>query len=206
MTLVLTQRESLWTKWKRMRKKDEIYRQSIASNSVQNTMMNDKLSDRMMLQQMLQKQDNLQMTMLGIQTQMLELQNNLAFQNSSVKALQQDMQQVQVKMHIVESEKKQIRQKFPLHVPMQNNNELAEQINRLERKSREKNLRLVGFKERPDEDCYNIVRNILREDLDVDVIPENVHRIGRRNLDRDACCQIVFQVSTVYDKDLILKE
>ncbi len=58
--------------------------------------------------------------------------------------------------------------------------DLLEQVNNLERKSREKNLRIIGYPETPGEEPITIVKTVLREKFGMDsVAVDNAHRTGR---------------------------
>lgn len=61
-------------------------------------------------------------------------------------------------------------------------NNLRDYTNQLERRSRERNLRLVGYKESESEQPLEAVKNLLRDKFGiVDPQVETAHRIGRKD-------------------------
>ena len=59
-------------------------------------------------------------------------------------------------------------------------NSLMEQVNRIERKSGEKNLRIVNYRETTEGDVMNIVNSILSEKFSMeDLVVDVAHRTGR---------------------------
>ena len=79
---------------------------------------------------------------------------------------------------------------------------MSEQMNRLERKQRERNLPRIGYKERSGENCKDIVSNIAYEQLRVEAYIEVAHRTGKK---RDTPRHIIFTVNSVHEKSDILK-
>lgn len=75
---------------------------------------------------------------------------------------------------------------------------MEKKINYMERKQRERNLRLIGVAETSEEDCYDILHGILSE-MRIEQIPqiEVAHRTGRRgNQPR----HIIFRTVKIQDK------
>lgn len=80
--------------------------------------------------------------------------------------------------------------------------QMAIKLNQLERKQRERNLRLIGIPEVRGESCYEILVQILSP-MDETGIIETAHRTGRKNGNRPR--HIIFRVATVQQKYDILK-
>ena len=80
---------------------------------------------------------------------------------------------------------------------------LEDQVNQLDRKQRERNLRLIGVQERYGEDCRRIVGQIVFDELNVDTPIETAYRTGRRSDGPPR--HIIFQVGSLQDKIDILK-
>ena len=59
------------------------------------------------------------------------------------------------------------------------NNELWDRVINLERYSHEFNLRFYNVPEKRSEECIPKIKNIIKNDLNLDVIIENAHRIGK---------------------------
>ena len=81
--------------------------------------------------------------------------------------------------------------------------ELNEQINKIERKSRERNLRLVGYEEKHSEDCKTIVEEIIYMQLEVYANIETAHRTGKRQDHKPR--HIIFRVQSMEQKFDILQ-
>jgi archaellum component FlaC len=81
--------------------------------------------------------------------------------------------------------------------------QLTNKLNALERKQRERNLRLVGVEERRGEDCHQLVMSILNRELCMNPIIEVAHRTGRYNHSHPR--QIIFRASSIHAKTEILR-
>ncbi len=88
-------------------------------------------------------------------------------------------------------------------------NDLMDHVNRMERKTREKNLRIVGYAEAGGvEDTASIVKTVLREKFKMeDAAVETAHRVGNSKMvaGRRQPRHIVFQLTNLADKHQILK-
>ena len=83
---------------------------------------------------------------------------------------------------------------------------LDEQTNILERKSRERNLRLVGVPEREGENCTIIAQRVMLKFTE-DAVIEAAHRTGKYTVkeERRQHRQIIFRVKSLDHKILALK-
>ena len=83
---------------------------------------------------------------------------------------------------------------------------LETQANALERKSRERNLRLVGVPEREGENCVKIYQRVMGK-FTADAVVEAAHRTGRPVTEgRKQHRQIIFRVSSLDHKILALRQ
>ena len=75
---------------------------------------------------------------------------------------------------------------------------MLERLLYFERYSRKYSLRFHNVPESTDEDCVQKVRNILSNQLDMELEIENAHRVGRRNDDkpRVIICKFLYRPST----------
>ena len=86
--------------------------------------------------------------------------------------------------------------------------ELRDQINALERKSKDKSLRLVGYDETAEENPSEVVSKILKEKFDMEVQVETAFRAGKsKNVAGKVHPRhLVFKVCKVEDKWQILQK
>ena len=152
------------------------------------------------LQQILTSQQALQSAMAGIQAQMNTFQTNMSHQLSSMKILESEIMNMKTRLSDLEINQQGLRSHTPL--PSEPMSQLAEQVNRIERKQRENNLRLIGFGEQPRENCYEILDHILCDQMKLKTYVEVAHRSGRRG---DSPRHVIFRVSSLQDKIDILK-
>ena len=99
----------------------------------------------------------------------------------------------------------QVGQQVPIDVQHSHKLEMLDmKINQLERKQRERNIRLVGYKESRAENCVTIIDDIIKDVLDIDGITvETAHRTGRKT---GRPRHIIARVGTRSEKIEILKQ
>jgi len=143
---------------------------------------------------------------LDCQSQMLckileiqeDMRRSMANQGASIKSLEERVTALEVsKEHSLGRSPAEVREHSDI---IQN---LEEQVNNLERKQRERNLRLVGLRESLGEDCKQIIEDILRNELNMNARVEVAHRTGRKNEDMPR--HMIFRVDSIQDKIDILK-
>jgi archaellum component FlaC len=163
-----------------------------------------------MMQQMMAKQDTLHSKVTDIEGKIGQLDVTLANQGKSLEYVHGEMKDVKEKFTHLEQEHHNLRQEFTQMQAVNNANqykELAEQINRLERRSRERNIRLVGYREKPGENCFQLVEYILCEQIGVQARVEVAHRTGKSTfidgIKRPR--HIIFRVGSVAEKIQILQ-
>jgi len=109
--------------------------------------------------------------------------------------------------HITDLENRMVvLEKYKTDAPQHSNASdmafLEEEINRLERKQRERNIRVIGVQEQYRENCMQIVENIVQGQLRVNAKIEVAHRTGPNNEPRR---HIIARVSSVQEKIDIFK-
>ena len=72
------------------------------------------------------------------------------------------------------------------------NNELWDRVINLERYSHEFNLRFYNVPEERSEECIPKIKNIIKNGLNLDVIIENAHRIGKARRDQPSQSSLNF--------------
>lgn len=88
---------------------------------------------------------------------------------------------------------------------------LQEQTNKLERKSREKNLRIVGYPEPQrgvKEDCIAVVKSVLASKMGLGEVPvDTAHRVGPHVIKngRHVNRHIIFRLQNIQDKHEVMK-
>ena len=155
------------------------------------------------LQQILNSQMKIEQSMTSMQMNIQDIQANMASQNQSIKSMEHEINIVKSRVSDLETRPSQTSHSS-IHSPQENNvvSQLIEQVNRVERKQRERNLRLVGFEEKFKEDCVDIIGYIINEELNINAYIETAHRTGRRS---HYPRHIIFCVSSLSDKIEILR-
>ena len=141
-----------------------------------------------LLQQILQNQKQIQGSISTFEAKMCTISNQMSEQAEYIKDLE---------CRVIRLEAQEPKD----DVRHEELTSMSENINRLERKQRERNLRLVGYEERSGENCRDIVSDIVYEQLGVEAYIEVAHRTGKKN---DRPRHIIFTVSSVHDKFHIL--
>ena len=133
-----------------------------------------------MLGQILNTQETLQKTVTNIETQIIkqrEQQRNIVMNIETISMSQESMKQQITHLEI--------------------------KLNDLERKQRERNIRLIGFPEKRNEDCYDILYNICHQ-MNVNPNIEAAHRTGKRHIGNRPR-HMIFRVQNIEDKYRILR-
>lgn len=129
---------------------------------------------------MLKNQNEISVKMEGIQTQVNHLDIKLVEQGKSTDLLHHEINEV--KQSQVASRKVEQELRKTLSKQQESIMQMREHANRLERKSREKNLRIVGYPETARENSSNIVKTIIKDKFKMnDIEIENAHRTGKGN-------------------------
>lgn len=81
--------------------------------------------------------------------------------------------------------------------------QLEQRMNTMERRQRELNLRLVGVRENRDERCADFVKDVINNDLQLQVNITKAHRTGRLQPNKPR--HIIFTVPTIDNNFAILK-
>lgn len=81
---------------------------------------------------------------------------------------------------------------------------ISETVNRLDRLSKERQLRLINFPESKTENCVSVVHKLLYEKFDLDIPIESAYRMGKV-MNGGKPRHIVFKVARVSDKHDIFK-
>ena len=161
----------------------------IANNTGQTLDMTHHLQNQeKLLQQILQNQKQIQGSISTFEAKMCTISNQMSEQAEYIKDLE---------CRVIRLEAQEPKD----DVRHEELTSMSEHINRLERKQRERNLRLVGYEERSGENCRDIVSDIVYEQLGVEAYIEVAHRTGKK---KDRPRHIIFTVSSVHDKFHIL--
>jgi hypothetical protein len=141
-----------------------------------------------LLQQILRSQQQVSSDMVKLQSHMNTLTSRLDSQFNHIQELEQRVNSLE--------QKEQIENTGRL-------DRLEDQMNYMERKQREKNIRLIGIAESRSENCYNIVTDIISNELGVPVNVDVAHRTGRK--DDQYPRHIIFRVSSMQEKMDVLR-
>jgi hypothetical protein len=139
----------------------------------------------------LEAQSNVLSKILEIQE---EMRKSMTEENSKIKKLEERVSKLELCQVNSPDENEHTKEVIA---------RMEDQVNRIERKQRENNLRLIGIREINGEDCKSIVDQILYNDLNFEARLEVAHRTGRRIDGRPR--HIIFRVDSVYSKTEILK-
>jgi len=137
-----------------------------------------KTSENAILQQILTGQDSIKLSLAAIEE----------------KLKRQDIQQTKTEERLKDMANKQNDMEDVI-------SRLTQKINSMERKQRERNVRLIGVAEQRGEDCHQLVTRILNLDLNMNPVVEVAHRTGRLT---QRPRHIIFRVGYVNDKIEIL--
>lgn len=143
-----------------------------------------------LLQQILQNQEKSQSCLTNLETRMSALESSIRSQGNALQQLEQ-------RIVTLESNPSQCQTSYPNEV-----SQLVEQVNRIERKQRERNVRLIGLQEQHGENCKAIVESIIRGELRLNAYVEVAHRTGRKT---DRPRHVIFRLSSVQEKIDVLK-
>ena len=121
--------------------------------------------------------------------------------------IQKSINNIESKLSMHENKQIQIEKRMKMmtdsHDTMVNTiKTLEDRLNQIERKQRERNLRLVGIREERGEDCYAILYDIMYH-MNLNPNIETAHRTGRRQGHYPR--HIIFRVSRIEDKYSILE-
>ena len=143
-----------------------------------------------LLQQILQNQKEIQSSISTFEAKICTISNQMSEQAECIKDLECRLIRLETQTQVPKDDVR--------HAELTS---MSEHINRLERKQRERNVRLVGYEERSGENCRDIVSDIVYEQLGVETYIEVAHRTGKK---KDRPRHIIFTVSSVHDKFHIL--
>lgn len=164
---------------------------------------------KVMMQAMITKQDVLTAKVTDVMEKLALLNTTVTEHGVSLNYAHEEINGIKDGMKLLEAEQQTLKKRLSAgseSAPQRLNEikQLNDQVQNLERKSREKNLRLVGYKENEREDCQRIVEQVLSVHLKMDPkMLEVAHRTGRRIIGKPR--HIIFRVSTVQCKIDIMK-
>jgi hypothetical protein len=121
-----------------------------------------------LLQQILESQKQMQMNMAKFETYFSNINSRFKEQSSMIDQLSLRVNHLELNAPVEQLSK------------MEKLEKLEEKVNYMERKQRERNLRLVGITEDTDDSCMTIVWNIVNEELNVPAKIEDAYRAGRQ--------------------------
>ncbi len=159
-----------------------------------------------LMQKMINKQDSLSLQLSNVVTQISLLNKTVAEQGDSLAYLHDEVQEIKDDMGVMKEEQNQLKHRMTISSSeqyMEEVHSLRLGVQNLERKARERNARIVGYKEEHGENCNKIVEYIIHNKLGCRAVVELAHRTGRRDTGRPR--HILFRVSSAQDKWQILK-
>lgn len=171
-----------------------------------------KTMDNDIISRILDNQKEIQRNLSALVTEMKKQQQNVDRQLDVIATLQQDMTGVKTRIQKIEDELTDLsksdlsKSDYPVQVE-ENLERLEMKMNNMERKQREKNVRLIGVTETFREDCLGLVYKILRDEMDIHGDIEVAHRTGRRSTPQNQQSRprhIIFRVSHIQCKNDIL--
>jgi hypothetical protein len=137
-----------------------------------------------LLQRILESQERMQQNFMTFETHLESINRRLNDQASNIEQLSR-------RVNIIEQKEPTSRLK-----------RLEEQLNVMDRKQREKNVRLVGIREDTGDTCLDIVMNIVQRELNVAADIKEAYRAGRQgNQPR----HIIFRCSSLDEKIAIFR-
>ena len=144
-----------------------------------------------LLQQILDNQQQAQNSLADIEAHLKNLDSSVVQHASSLNLLDKRVSALENNRQSAQASNSDVTQ-------------LAEQLNRIERKQRERNLRLIGIGEKYRENCIDIVCQIIYEELRVDAVVEVAHRTGKKD---QGPRHIILRVGTVQQKlDILMAQ
>ena len=164
-------------------------------------------ADSDLLRQILFNQEEMISAINRMNKQMRKHQSKIEEQMTTITTLRQEMTSVTSRLSEVEKQLQNTRdsaaaqQQSGQQSGSGDTASLQEHVNRIERKQRERNLRLIGVQESPQEDCYDIVYSVIYDELGIGGTVEAAHRVGRRG---PKPRHIIFRVDHVDTKMNIL--
>lgn len=166
---------------------------------------NDELKD--MIRTIMDKQDTLMRTVSTFEGRLSNIDHILGKYDQSIEFLHSEVRGMKTQIHRLENPIDNNIQTSQTSNFQKQISELSDHMNSLERKSREMNLRLIGYPEKPNEDCVDIVKYILYDRLNVDGYVEVAHRTGRPVLKNGYRMprHLIFRVGSVQQKQEILQ-
>ncbi len=162
-----------------------------------------------LMREMMNKQDHLDTKVTDLISQLASLNKTVAEHGESLTNAHAEIDDIKADMKNLQAEQQNMKKQFSegsegAPQRMKDLKQLSDQVQNLERKSRERNLRLVGYKEQEGEDCSRIIEQLLLVHMRMD--PQTVevaHRTGRRITGKPR--HIIFRVNSVQKKINILK-
>jgi hypothetical protein len=162
-----------------------------------------------MLENLVKKHNDLYIRVISMEEKVGGMDLKIAEQGKSLDLLHHEVILIKQNYQSVTSQVKQTEKKMEavtqqvaeLQVSLQSMNDCMIQA---ERKSREKNLRIIGRPEQESEDCLKFVKELLSTKFNMNNVEiEVAHRTGRRSFTKPR--HIIFKVLRLNDKALILK-
>jgi len=168
----------------------------LITQSAESTAGSDEL--KKLMHEMIAKQDRLSAKVTDVFNQLALLNKTVAENGESLNNVYGEITDIKSDVSGLKQEQENIKKRVT-QTDLENKRlqNLEDQVQNLERKSRERNLRLVGYREREGEDCVKIVENILPM-LNVGSCVEVAHRTGRTAEDKPR--HIIFRVRTLQNK------
>lgn len=155
-----------------------------------------------MMTRIMEKQDQLHSQMSGVEGRLTNIDLILVKHDKSLDALHADVNGLKNKVQSIDAQISDVNPAIQSNSVQRQIEELSDHLNSLERKSRERNLRLIGYPEEPNENCLELVKYIIHDVLRVDGYVEVAHRTGRAVV-RDGHRMprhIIFRMETVSQK------
>ena len=164
-----------------------------------NTDSNSQLVN--MMKEMIQKQDHMNSKICSIGGLIANLDLTLTEHSREMQKINSNV--VTLKQQMLQQSRVQSKRNW--RQPSIKIDYLKTTVNLLERQSRERNIRLVGYTENQDEVCKDIVKAIMKDKLRIDIKIEAAHRTGRPQHLTKKPWHILFRVATLEEKVKIMR-